>query len=308
MKKIFWSILLLIPFGVANACDACACSGISGLNGQLLQTDQTFIGAGINTVRQTNKAGSIYHSHFTNFIAAHSFKEKWQVMAVLPYQIQKSNTPENFNMKHGLGDAIVNVTYQVFKTPASKLKPSSHQVFSRFGLKLPTGKYLDDNPEFMPMGTGSVDFILSNQYIFEKRNMGFNGNIDAKLNTTNNSNMMFGHQFALTSFYFFKKEVKKSMLMPFAGTVAEYITKNRSNGFVRHFSGGRAIYGLIGMQALINSKYSLILTGELPIAQHYRSVEGLLYANYRVQATFSFIFNQKKKGDGNTPMNIQVNN
>lgn len=128
------------------------------------------------------------------------------------------------------------------------------------------------------------------------------------MNTANKQNMIFGHQFSLTSFYFYKKEVKSSMLMPFVGTVGEYITKNRSNGYLRTFSGGKVIYGLVGFQALINSKYSLIVTGELPLAQQYKSVEGLLYADYRIQATFSFIFSQKKKGDATAPMNIQVKN
>lgn len=308
MKKIFWSILLLIPCGIIFACDACSSSSMSGLNGQLLQTNQTFVGFGFNTVRQTNRASSIYHNHAANFIAAHSFKEKWQIMAVLPFQFQKSNTPESFNMETGLGDARIMATYQVFKTPDSKLKPASHNLFARAGLKLPTGKYINENPEFMPLGTGSVDFLLSSQYIFERKRMGFNGNLDARINTANKSNMLFGHQFSLTSFYFYKKEVKSSMIMPFVGAVSEYITKNRSNGFIRNFSGGRALYGMVGFQALINSKYSFIVTGEIPITQQYQSVEGLLYANYRVQATFSFIFNQKKKGAANAPMNIQVNN
>jgi hypothetical protein len=279
---------------------------MGGLNGQLLQTNQTFVGFGFNSVRQTNRISSFYNSHSANLIAAHTFKEKWQLMAVLPFQMQKSNTPESFNMETGLGDAILRVTYEVYKTPQSKLKPSSHHLFARFGLKLPTGKLLNDNPEFMPLGTGSLDFILSSQYIFERKKMGFNGNFDAKVNTANKNNMIFGHQFSLTSFYFYKKDVKSSMIMPFVGTVGEYITKNKSNGFLRNFSGGRAIYGLIGFQALINSKYSLIVTGEVPIAQQYRSVEGLLYADYRLQATFSFIFSKRQKE--NLPLNIQVNN
>lgn len=308
MKKFFWSITLLIPFGIVSACDVCSSSSMSGLNGQILQTNQTFVGLGFNSVRQTNRASNIYHNHSTNLIAAHSFKERWQIMAVLPFQIQKTNTPESFNMETGLGDARVMATYQVFKTPEKKLKPATHNLFARFGLKLPTGKLLNDNPEFMPLGTGSVDFLLSSQYIFERKKMGFNGNFDAKMNTANKQNMIFGHQFSLTSFYFYKKEVKSSMLMPFVGTVGEYITKNRSNGYLRTFSGGKVIYGLVGFQALINSKYSLIVTGELPLAQQYKSVEGLLYADYRIQATFSFIFSQKKKGDATAPMNIQVKN
>lgn len=308
MKKIFWSIVLLIPFGIASACDVCSSSSMSGLNSQILQTNQTFLGFGFNSVRQTNRARNIYHNHSTNLIAAHSFKQRWQIMAILPFQIQKTNTPESFNMETGLGDARILATYQVFKTPDKKLKPATHNLFARAGLKLPTGKLVNENPEFMPLGTGSVDFLLSSQYIFERKKMGFNSNLDAKVNTANKNNMLFGHQFSLTAFYFYKKEVKASMLMPFAGAVGEYITKNRSNGFLRTFSGGKAMYGLVGFQALINSKYSLIVTGEIPLAQAYKSVEGLLYADYRIQATFSFIFNQKKKADTAAPMNIQVNN
>jgi hypothetical protein len=293
MKRILLALALVHTFSQAWACDVCSFSGTNSLNGQLLQTNRSFAAVGWNNVRQNSSDGRIYNNHFLNFAGAYAFKEKWQILAVLPLQHQYRKNAEDVIKTTGLSDATISVTYNSFTTPSQKLKPGKHKLFNTAGFKLPTGRYSGDSPEFAPLGTGSFDWIVGSQYIFERKLMGINMSADLQLNMKNQNGFRYGNLYRITSFYFIKKTFGSTILMPFAGLTAETLAKDHSNGFIRNQSGGYGAFALVGLQTLINEKFSLFVRGDIPVWQDFKSFEGPVKANYRIQTQLSVLFNQK---------------
>jgi hypothetical protein len=293
MKKYGTAFLFMLAFSISYACDVCSFSGTNSMGGQILQANQSFVALGWNNIKQNSNDGRIYNNHFLNFTGAYAFKEKWQVTAMLPLQYQFRLNNENEEKNTGLSDAAFTLTFQSFNTADKKNKAGNHALFNTAGIKLPTGKYNSNSPEFAPLGTGSIDWIIGNRYVFEKNNMGINVHADIQLNMANNRNFRYGNIYRTGAFYFVKRNIKNSVLMPMAGYTAERLDKDQSNGFVRPASGGQGIFALAGFQSMINEKCLITTRAEIPLYQNFESFEGPVKASYRIQAQFAWMIKQK---------------
>ena len=197
-------------------------------------------------------------------------------------------------------------TYQAFNSKS--IKPANHKFYATAGIKLPTGKYDSFSPEFAPLGTGSLDWVLAAQHIFERKKKGINNRFDTQLNMKNSNEFRYGNVYRLSSFAFVKKELTKATLMPFAGVSGEVFGKNSSNGFVREASGGFATFGFLGLQTLINEKYTFFVRGEIPMYQKLESFDGPINISYRLQAQFTVLFNQKENKNNKNTIEITPSN
>lgn len=283
---------------ISYACDVCSSSGTNSLNGQLLQNNVSFVGLSWNNSGMTGDAERRYNSHFANLIGGVAIKQKWQIMALLPLQYQMREQGEVRNSDIGLSDAMLLATWQAYGSPTSK--SAKHKLFATAGIKLPTGRFDSFESEFAPLGTGSVDWLTSGQYIFEKKDIGVNNRLDFQLNMKNRNGFRYGNLYRISSFAFVKKEVKKTVFMPFAGASAEYFGKNVSNGFVREASGGYATFAFAGLQTMINEKYTFFVRGDLPVYQQLDSFDGPVDVSYRIQAQFTMIFSGRKNKNNST--------
>lgn len=302
MKKILAIMILSLCTKLAFSCDVCSSSGTNSLNGQLLQNNVSFVGLSWNNSIMTGDIERKYSTHFSNLIGGYAFKEKWQIMATLPFQYQIRKQSEVKTTEIGLGDAMLLTTFQAFNSKI--IKPANHKLYTTAGIKLPTGNYDSFSPEFAPLGSGSLDWVLAAQHIFERKKKGINNRFDTQLNMKNSNGFRYGNVYRISSFAFIKKEVKKTILMPFAGASSEFFGKNSSNGFVREASGGIATFAFLGLQTMINEKYTFFVRGEMPVYQKLESFDGPIEISYRLQAQFTILFNKKPKVTNNNTIEI----
>lgn len=296
MIKHFFALMVSLSVVFATlACDACACTSMNTIDGQLLPSNKTFFGTNLGYSRQLDALKSKVNNISYNVFVAYSFAKKFQIMANMPFQHTISNyTDGSKKAKIGMGDASLLFSVMPYSTPNEKEKPSKSTLILRAGAKFPTG-YYDNTGSNFNLGTKSYDVLLAAQYIFEKNKQGFNASVNSRINTKNKYQYKYGNQFNFSSFYFIKRNFKKNNYMPFAGLNYEYITKDKSNGFVRNFSGGTGLYGFGGLQWNYNEKFSFLAKGELPFTQNYLSVDGNVFTNFKAQFQFNYFIPTKQK-------------
>lgn len=296
MKRFILGLWLVLMYTAGYACDACSCTSMNSLDGQLLPSNKSFIGLNSGYVHQLDASSQRINNSSFGLFAAMSFAKRWQVLFSLPVQynvIVPKDAPNSAQI--GLGDASVVLSLMPYSTPMKKQLASKSTVVLRAGLKLPTGYYDKDNQETANLGTKSWDFLLSAQYIFERNEQGFNAVFNTRLNTVNPFDYRFGNRYDLSAFYFVKRKVKKHSYMPFVGVSGEWIEIDKSKGFYREQSGGKGLYGMGGLLWSINDKFSIYAKGELPIVQDYLSQEGNVYTNIRAQIQLTYFIPKKNK-------------
>lgn len=296
MIKYFFTLIVGLSVGFSSfACDACACTSMNTLDGQLLPSNKTFLGTSLGFAHQLDASKSKISNLSYNVFVAYSFAKRFQVMGNLPFQHTITNYKNGDRKAQlGLGDATLLFSAMPYSTPKDKERPSKSTLILRAGIKFPTGYYDNTGSDFN-LGTKSYDVLLSSQYIFEKNKQGFNANFNSRINTTNKYHYKYGHQFNFSTFYFIKREFKRNSYMPFAGVSYEYITKDKSNGYIRNLTGGTGLYGFGGLQWNYNDKFSFYLKGELPFTQDYLSTEGKIYTNFRGQLQINYFIKTKQK-------------
>lgn len=296
MKQFIIGLWLVLMYTGVYACDACSCTSMNSLDGQLLPSNKSFIGLTSGYVHQLDASNQRINNSSFGIFAAMSFAKRWQILASLPVQYNVI-VPKNDanNSQFGLGDASLVLSVMPYTTPKNKQRPSKSTIVLRGGLKMPTGYYDEDNLQTANLGTKSWDFLMSAQYIFERNDQGMNVVFNTRLNTMNPFEYKFGNKYDLSSFYFVKRKVKKHSYMPFIGVAGEWIELDKSNGFYREQSGGKALYGMGGVLWNINEKFSIYAKGELPVIQDYLSQEGNVYSNIRAQVQLSYFIPKRTK-------------
>lgn len=296
MVKHFFALIVGVCMAYFTlACDACACTSMNTLDGQLLPSNKTFFGSSLGYAHQLDASKSKINNLSYNVFIAYSFAKRFQIMANMPFQHTITNYKNGDRKAQiGLGDATLLFSFMAYSTPSKKNKTSKSTFILRTGVKFPTGYYDNTGSDFN-LGTKSYDVLLASQYIFEKENQGFNASLNSRINTTNQYNYKYGHQFNLSIFYFLKRDFKKNSYMPFAGVSYEHITKDKSNGYIRNLTGGTGLYGFGGLQWNYNNKFSFYLKGEMPFIQNYLSTDGKIYTNFKGQFQINYFIKTKQK-------------
>ena len=298
MKQFLTVLWLVLMYTGVNACDACACTSMNSLDGQLLPSNKSFIGLNSGYVHQLDASKQRINNSSFGLFAAISYAKRWQILASLPVQYNVL-VPANDkkSSQFGLGDASLVLSVMPYATPMEKQRASKSTIVLRGGLKMPTGYYDKDNMQTANLGTKSWDFVLSAQYIFERNDQGMNAVFNTRINTTNPYDYSFGNKYDISAFYFVKRKQKNHSYMPFVGLAGEWIDIDKSNGFYREQSGGKALYGMGGLLWNINEKFSLYAKGELPVVQDYLSQDGNVYTNIRAQVQLTYFIPKNKKPD-----------
>ena len=296
LKQIIALAIALFTLNSTFACDACSCTSMNSLDGQLLPSNRTFLGLSSSYVHQLNGLDQRVNNASYSLYAAYSFAKRWQILGNMPLQHNVIVSPSITKSKQiGLGDASIILSYMPYSTPEDKKSLAKHTLILRAGIKLPTGYYDEDNLQTSNLGTKSVDFLAAGQYIFERNKQGLNLAANVRLNTQNKFAYQYGNKYDVSAFYFVNRETKKTSYMPFIGLAGEYIEKDISKNFVRTLSGGSGFYGLGGFLMRFDDKVSLFVKGELPILQDYKSPDGQVYTNIRAQVQVSYFFKAKTK-------------
>ncbi|MGB1248591.1 MAG: hypothetical protein ACPG4Z_06875 [Chitinophagales bacterium] len=278
--KYWLSVALFFATSSVWACDACSGTGGSSISGQLLQNNESYIGL-LNLyerhiyIDNESPLSKDYLSLYqVSIFGAYSFKDKWQVGTSIPYLSMhyKYDRREPIN---SIGDMTLFVAYKLYQTSALKLKTGRHIVYLQQGLKLPSGSLGKKNMlNESSFSSGSIDFLQSIRYIFEKKDKGLNTELNIQWNTRNKDQYRYGNRFNLTTYFYWKFPKDKVDIMPLGGLTIEYIAKDYSNKYIRNLSGGKSINSLFGLQVAIKDKYILTLNQNIAIAQKYLNADG----------------------------------
>lgn len=295
LKRFFALAVLSLSYSFLFACDACSSTSMNSLDGQVLPSKQSFIGWSTSYIHQTSSEETRINNLSNSLFAAYRFAKSWQLMAALPMQqnyLKEKNS--NWSNQVGLGDVSFMLAYtQNFKK--STLKDTQQSLILRAGLKLPTGYYEIDNKANSNFGTKSFDFLINAQYLYQKNGQGLNLSLNGRINTKNKYNYLYGNRIDASAFYFVQRNKNTLAYMPFFGISGEYNFKDKSNGFVRDFSGGGAIYGITGFLLNFNNKFSLYSKLDLPLVQNFKGINGVVYNTVKAQIQGAFFFNNRIK-------------
>lgn len=257
------------------ACDSC--SSVNTSSDGLDVNNKSFVGISSSYDKQrfwNQENHDISHTYQFNLFGSYSFKEKWQIGGSLPfvsnhYKYERRESTKRFS------DLQFFISYKIFQSKISYPVKASHVLYVQQGIKLPTSSLRNrSNNEGTNLSSGSIDFLQTIKYIFEKKEKGLYSELSVKWNTTNPSQYRFGHNVSLTTYFFYKIKNKKTTFIPFAGMWSEIVGKDYSNDFRLSLSGGKSINLLLGGQINVNDRYNFVVRTNLPIAQNYINADG----------------------------------
>ena len=219
---------------------------------------------------------------------------KLQILAFIPYHINKQFTDDGIKTQDGIGDISILLNYNLLHTRSNAGKNLiEHQLWIGAGIKLPTGKNNVDinDPSVNPgdvnsqSGTGSTDFLLNASYDVSINKFGLSTSVNYKINTDNKTRYRFGNRFTSNTFAFFKLNAMGLGIAPNAGLLYENSASNNLNKVTVVQTGGHLI-SVAGGVEMNFKKIALGANLQLPVAQNFAEgqtqskVKGLVHLTF----------------------------
>ena len=296
-KLLSTCILLLILSSAAFACDICGSSPGNYFIGPFPQFGKHFFGTRY-TFRSFNSRVDADATQFSKDFyqtielwGGWSIGKKWQVIAFIPYNINRQASDDGIKSSKGLGDVSVIVNYKILNKTGNKNNNGiSQQLWIGGGLKLPTGNFnVDPNDIINPdannePGTGSVDFLLNAIYAIHINKWGVNSSINYKVNQSARE-YQFGNRFNSSIFLFRTLSRGQTTFNPNAGLLYENLRANKLNNLKVDNTGGHALLASAGVE--INfSRIAIGFNAQLPVSQNFSNnqtttkIRGMLHLSY----------------------------
>jgi len=305
MKKIFiLSSLFMLSFTQVKACDICGC-GVGNFNPHMFpHLSKNFIGLSYqhyyyrthfteNGIEMNNRES------YTTYMATVQYSpvKNWQVMVMLPFQVNRQVGEEGNKSLNKPGDILLLVNYKLLDIMGGKNNSTlRHTLLAGIGIKLPTGGYSFDeanethvaNSNFQA-GTGSTDYLLNSFYSFRYKKMGFSTGVTYKINTENRSGYHFGNKFLNVTQVKYIKDIGRLSLIPSIGVMSEKRQEDRQDGVKveENHTGGYNIQGLAGLD-LNSKKLAIGFTYAASISQNLAGGHIKAEPGINVHVSYSF--------------------
>lgn len=299
MKKALLLTVLCFSLFQTFACDICGCSSGNYFIGLLPQFRKHFFGT-----RYTFRS---YTSHIAGDAAQFSkdfyqtaelwggmnMGQKWQLMAFVPYNINRQTSDDGIRNSSGIGDITLIGNYKLLNTRAGTKKGDwlSQQLWVGGGVKLPTGKFAADPDDIIPdannqPGTGSVDFLLDALYTIHVGDWGVNSSVSYKINESAET-FHFGNRLNASAYAFHSFTRKIATFNPNVGLLYEKLDANKLKNEKITDTGGRALLAAGGLEINM-AKIAVGMNAQLPIAQNLSN--GQTNAKLRGMVHVTFLF------------------
>lgn len=272
-KKYHMKLKLIITIAIigltisAKACDICGCGVGSYYIGILPEYNKRFAGIRYQHKTLQTHLGPIgnrtplttaetYQS--TELWGGWNFGQKFRILAFVPYNFNERVNQDERGTKNGLGDIAVMAYYNLFNktgTLGSKLLVQS--LWLGVGIKTPTGKYepterlaTQESPNNFQLGTASADFTFNAAYDIRYNDLGFNTNVNYKLNTENKYNYRYGNKLTTNALFYYKFRLFHTFTVaPNAGILYESSAKDvEHNKYEVAVSGGHSLAAIGGVE------------------------------------------------------------
>ncbi|MCF2443359.1 transporter [Dyadobacter sp. CY345] len=294
-------IIFLLTAQVSLACDICGCANSGSYFGLMPKSHKSVIGLRYRRLHFVTHADSKVlktEEHFNvGEVYARLFPiKRVQVMAFLPYRIDKQVTSADVKKQNGMGDITVLANYNILNTFMDKETSGAfnHTLMLGGGVKLPTGDFKFDenntlevaNANFQ-LGTGSTDLIVNAFYTINKDQWGLATNISRKFNTANSQGYRFGDQVFGTVELYRSFNIGSISLTPSIGVYGEHADHGKQQGKELDIKGGRLLNGTAGV-TFFSNKWTLGVNAQKPVAQ--KSASGHVVAKERLMVQVGFLF------------------
>lgn len=299
MKKIFLTAILYLLFQQTFACDICGCSSGNYFIGPFPQFRKHFFGTRYSFRSYTSQVtgdATQFSKDFYQTVelwGGMNMGKKWQVMAFVPYNINRQHSDDGIKNSSGLGDATLIGNYKLLDTRFSDKHSNriSQQLWIGGGVKLPTGKFAADPTDIIPdannqPGTGSVDFLVNAMYTFHINDWGINSNVNYKINNSAES-FRFGNRFNTSAFIFRSISAANTTFNPNVGMLYENLRANKLGDAKIDDTGGNALFAAAGLE----TNFSMMAVGfnaQLPVSQHLSNDQTTAKLRGMVHVTFTF--------------------
>jgi len=256
--KVFLLITLWFVTISGFTCDVCGCS-LSGYSmGILPQFNSSFLGtrysfAGFYAEVQHGNELSEYSNdtyHRFDLMGRWSVSKKIKLTAMFPVLYNSMNGNVQSLTRSGIGDPVVVVMYQLIN---DSIKAQKNSLFIGGGVKSPLGKFTEEdngilvNPNFQ-MGSGSVDFLVTLNYLRRINSFTFSNEVVYKINTTNRNKYRFGNQLSWSANVMYFALTKQFKPVFYTGGFIEYANMHKQHNSSVFNTGGLGFYGNIGAQ------------------------------------------------------------
>lgn len=270
MKKTLTLFVLLIVGMNAVACEICGCGVGNFYMGIMPQFNRHFVGLRYRQMSFDSHLGTGgTKSHLTThelFQTAELWArfyptQRWQVMAFLPYHMNRQTDYNQTFSKtlSGLGEGVLLANYRLLDNVADTTQRRfRHNLFIGGGIKLPTAQFRFDatdnqqvaNPNFQ-LGSGSTDFLANLVYVVRAGKWGLSTDLNLKINTANPDGYRFGNRINGQAALFHARNVRGISVMPYVGAFGEHSLHDNNNGVVIYNTGGSAVFGVGGLELYI---------------------------------------------------------
>jgi len=301
-KKLFITIVLAVLFSLTSkACPICGCGGGNLYMGLMPDFKYHFVGFRYHYTQYHTQLISDPSQFSTNYYNNIEFwggmrvSNKLQLLAFVPYYINKQIDDDGTARTHGLGDITVMGQYMVFKSSKhiGNRKTLNQQLWFGGGVKLPTGAFnadmLDSNTTVADInaqiGTGSVDFLLNGMYTISIRNFGVNVSASYKINTVNDENYKFGNKFTSNVIGFYNVSAGQTTITPNIGLGYENVATNTLQKNNVEFTGSQIMTAIAGVEMNFG-KISVGVNGQLPVAQNFAEGQTKMKFNGMMHVTY----------------------
>jgi hypothetical protein len=305
MKWILFPILIFV-LGISEAgmcCPICGCGGGNVYMGLLPDFKYQFIGLRFHT--------SQYHTQLINNPSQFSTNnyntvELWggvrlgkkiQLLAFVPYYLNKQVDDDGATYTHGLGDITVMGQYRIFSSSKhlSSHKLITQQLWIGGGIKLPTGPFnanvQDSNTTVADInaqiGTGSVDFLINGMYNLSIRNFGISLTANYKVNTANADQYKYGNKFQSNLIAFYRLAGRKATTTPNMGLGYENVAINQLGGKGVQYTGSRIMTAIAGVEFDFG-KIGIGINGQIPLTQNFAEGQTKMKFSTMMHVTYQF--------------------
>ena len=284
MKKIFITILLFSLFISSKACDVCGC-GTGNFNPFMFpHLSKNFINFNyqyhyFKTHFLENGEQISNQEYYNTFSLAGQYSpvKNLQLMAVVPFQLNRQTGPEGDKSLDGLGDIIFIANYKLLDHICGKEKNMLRQtLIAGAGIKFASGDYhFDENNQShvgnsnFQAGTGSTDYLLNTHYSLRYRKIGFSTAVSYKMNSENKDGYKFGNRFVNLTLVRYVKDIKSFSLIPNVGLMYEKMEQDEQDGITvdRSRTGGYNTQLLLGAD-FNTAKWAIGVNYFAPIKQN----------------------------------------